>query len=84
MSASNLMSSGDCLDAIAEMVEHNTDLQYVVQQARLSRLKMGSILERLESLEPDLETLERLRDHTESIAYEVDCFALVLRELMEG
>jgi hypothetical protein len=70
------------LSEITKMVENTPNNYILVQRFRLSRLKLGSVLERLEAFEPGPGALERLNDHSESIACEIDSLIETIREIM--
>ena len=83
MNACNTLTLDECFSAIPAMLERTTDLKYLLQQVRISRIRLGSILDRLENIESDEATLERLRDHAECVAYEIECLGMVLRNLSD-
>ena len=70
------------LSEIAKMLENTPYRHVIAQRIRLSRLKLGSVLERLEAFEPGPGALERLNDHSESIALEIDSLLETIREIM--
>jgi hypothetical protein len=78
----NNMTVSEYVGEIAKMVEPGPDLQLVMHHIRLSRLKLGSVLDRLETFEPGPEAAQRLRDHADAIAYEIDTMVEGVRELM--
>jgi hypothetical protein len=63
------------------MLDQPVDLRSVVQKVRLSRLKLGSILERLESFERGPAALKELDNYAESLGLEIDVFVDALRKL---
>ena len=81
MSLAKLMSPGDRLNAITRMVERPTDIQSVIQQIRLSRLKLGSASDRLEHFEPDSNALALLSDHTVNVTLEIDILVETIQQL---
>ena len=66
---------------IAKMLEDTPNRHVLVQRIRLSRLKLGSVLERLEVFEPGPGALQRLNEHSESIAFEIDSLIETTREI---
>jgi hypothetical protein len=82
MTALHMMTSGDCFGAILQMVEQKSDLESVLQQLRLYRLKLGSILDQLETFEPGPEALDQLRFHSDGIGTEVDSLNDIVRQLL--
>jgi hypothetical protein len=83
MDDSDMMARQDFIGAIAHMVEHDATLQSVVEQLRLCRLKLGSVLERLESLQLNKDDLEGIRGQSECITFEIDGLVVLLRHVME-
>jgi hypothetical protein len=78
-----MMATKEGRGAIAHMLERETTLQTVLEQARLSRLKLGSILDRLESLPLDADDLDQLREQAETVAFEVDNLVVLTRTMLE-
>jgi hypothetical protein len=64
------------------MVERQPDVFTIVQQIRLCRLKLGSVLNRLENFEPGPEALESLRDCSDDVTHEVRVLVETLQRLM--
>jgi hypothetical protein len=64
------------------MLDNPPNLKTVVQKIRLSRLKLGSLLERFESFEPGQPALEALNNHADSIDFEIDAFVEAACKLM--
>ncbi len=82
MTDPNQMTVTEYLGEIVTMVEPSPELQLVLRHIRLSRLKLGSVLERLEAFEPGAAAVQRLRDHADAAAYEIDSLADAVREMM--
>jgi hypothetical protein len=82
MTALNMMTRGNCFNENLEMVELKKDFHSVLQQVRVLRLELGSVLDQLESFEPGPEALEKLLSQTENIAMEVDSLNDIVRQLM--
>jgi hypothetical protein len=66
---------------LVSMRDQPVELRNVVQKVRLSRMKLGSILERLDSFEQGSAALEELDNYAESLGLEIDAFVDALREL---
>ncbi len=74
--------SGNPVSEIAKMLENVPDKLLLIQRIRLSRLKLGSVLERFESFEPDPSALEQLNEHSDNIALEIDTLIESIRNMM--
>ena len=70
------------ISEITKLLENTPNKHVLVQQIRLSRLKLGSVLERLEAFEPGPGAFERLNEHSESITMEIDSLIKTTREIM--
>src|SRR4051812_12570991 len=70
------------LTAIANMLDNLPSGYLIMQRIRLSRVKLGSALERLESFEPGPVALGELQDHSENIAFQIDSLIQAICELM--
>jgi hypothetical protein len=70
------------LREITYMLENTPKKHVLVQRIRLSRLKLGAVLERLEAFEPGPEALERLNESSESMALEIDNLIETVREIV--
>jgi hypothetical protein len=78
-----LETLGDAsLREITHMLENTPKKHVLVQRIRLSRLKLGSVLERLDAFEPGPAGLERLNEHSESMALEIDSLIETIREIV--
>src|SRR5262245_34426371 len=64
------------------MEERQPDISTIVQQIRLCRLKLGSVLNRLENFEPEPVALELLRDCADDVSNEVRVLVETLQRLM--
>lgn len=69
-------------DAIVKMNEPRADLESVLRELRVSRLKLGSILEQLENFEPGPAAIEQMHTCCDSIADEIDHLGDTIRQLM--
>ena len=65
-----------------QMAEQKSDLPSVLQQVRIARLKLGNVLDQLETFEPGREALEQLLDLSDCIAADVDSLNDIVRQLM--
>jgi hypothetical protein len=83
MSFRNIIPMGKMSSCFAPMIEQQFDLESILQQIRLSRLKLGSVLERLENFEPGAEAMNQLQDHADGVAIEIQLFIETLRQLMK-
>jgi hypothetical protein len=72
MTSSESMSLGECLNAITRIVEHQTNAGAIRESLRLSRLKLGETIERLETWERKTDILRQIHGHAESVAIEID------------
>ncbi len=79
----NMMTTKECADEIIRMVNRDPSKEIFVEKIRQSRVKLGAILERLESFQFRPEELEQLRDQVEAIAFEVDNAVVLMRCLSE-
>jgi hypothetical protein len=79
----NMMTTKECADQIIRMVNREPSKEVFVQKIRQSRVKLGAILERLESFQFRPDELEQLRDQVEAIAFEVDNAVILMRCLSE-
>jgi hypothetical protein len=82
MTALNMMTRGDCFGAILQMVEQKNDLDSVLQQLRVFRLRLGSVLDQLETFEPGPEALGQLCCQTDTIGMEMDSLSEIVRQLL--
>jgi hypothetical protein len=64
------------------MVDNKTDVETIVQQIRLCRLKLGSALNRLENHQPSHEEMELIRDHTDDISNDIRLLITTLQQMM--
>jgi hypothetical protein len=80
MITSDSMSLGDCLAAITHMVNRRPKMSSIQDSLLLSRIKLGSAIEHLESLHQPADVLEQLRGHVESIAVEIDALLESIHE----
>jgi hypothetical protein len=69
-------------ETFSQMVDHKTDLETIVQQIRLCRLKLGSALNRLESYQPTPEETELIREHTDDISNDIRLLITALQRMM--
>jgi hypothetical protein len=83
MDDQDMMAASDYFGAIAHMVREEATLQSVRDEVRLARLKLGSILDRLETLQPSRDDLDAVRGQAECITFEVDGLVVLLRGLMD-
>ena len=58
-------------ETFSHMVDRAADVNTLVQQIRLCRLKLGSALNRLESHQPNDAEVERIREHVDDISNEI-------------
>jgi hypothetical protein len=79
----NMMTTKECADEIIRMVNRDPSKEVFVEKIRQSRVKLGAILERLESFQFRPDELEQLRDQVEAIAFEVDNAVVLMRCLSE-
>ena len=69
-------------ETFSHMVDRTTDVNAIVQQIRLCRLKLGSALNRLENYEPNDAEVERIREHLDDISNEIQLFITSLQRMM--
>ena len=79
----NMMTTKECADEIIRMVSRDPSKEIFIEKVRQSRVKLGAILERLESFQFRPDELEQLRDQVEAIAFEVDNAVVLMRCLSE-
>lgn len=83
MDDQDIMTTQDYCGAIAYMVKDEATLHSVIEELRLARLKLGSILDRLESLQLSRDDLEGVRGQADCITFEVDGLVVLVRHLLE-
>jgi hypothetical protein len=66
------MTTEECRSAISQMVERGTDQHSILRLLRVSRLKLGAAIERIESGTFNATTLDAILRHTECAAFEID------------
>ena len=81
MATRKITSPGESVHDLAKVLGKIPDKHLLMQRIRLSRLKLGSILERLDSFEPGPPELELLREHSENAAFEIDTLIQAIREM---
>jgi hypothetical protein len=69
-------------DILTNMIEKPHDVQTLIEHIRLTRIKLGSVLERLENFEPGQDALGELRDYAERVAIETQLLSETLRRMM--
>ena len=81
MATREITSPGESVHDLAKVLGKIPDKHLLMQRIRLSRLKLGSILERLDSFEPGPPELEQLREHSENAAFEIDTLIQAIRKM---
>ena len=81
MSFLKVYQPGECPETFTQMIENPPSLDLILQQIRLSRMKLGSVLERLESFDPNSGGIPQFHDHAECVAIEVQLMIETLRQL---
>ena len=79
MNTSNSTTLRECVTAITQLVELHPNISSIQQTLRVARLKLGLAIERLESLGQQSDVLEQLRDHSESVTFEIDTLLKTIR-----
>jgi hypothetical protein len=73
MITSMTTSREDSIYEIKTMINSNTPNHLsILQLIRLSRIKLGCVLDQLENFEPSPNALEQLHSHAENITCEID------------
>jgi hypothetical protein len=70
-------------ETFSVMVNRKTDVDTIVQQIRLCRLKLGSALNRLESYEPSSEEIKRIGEHVDDISNEIQLLIASLQRMTD-
>ena len=82
--ATQAMNTSDsAADVITSIISRKYDVQTLVEDIRLTRIRLGTALERLENFVPDNGALDELRYHAESVAIETRYLNESLRRMME-
>jgi hypothetical protein len=74
------MTLDECLTVISRMMKRRPDVAALQQHLRLSRLRLGSAIEQLESLEARPDAFAQLCCHAESIAVEIEALGESIRQ----
>jgi hypothetical protein len=80
----SIASHHTTISKIVPMLDNPPNIQSIVQQVRLSRMKLGSVLERIEAIEPSPVALEELDIHAENVGLEIDALIDTLDKLMSS
>jgi hypothetical protein len=83
MVSSEPLSNGQYIAAIVATIGCPANLQTVIHELRLARLKIGSILEELENLAPDRDAIAKVREASESVVDETNRLGAIVRRLAE-
>jgi hypothetical protein len=83
MDARDIMTTKDYIGAIAYMEKEEATLQGVMEELRLARLKLGSILDRLDVLQLDRADLDGIQGQAQCVTCEVDGLVVLIREILE-
>ena len=63
------------------MVDRKTDIETLVQQIRLCRLKLGAALNRLDNFAPNAQEAEEIRDCSDDILCEINILITALQRM---
>jgi hypothetical protein len=77
-----MKTSDSTLDLLTRIISQKYDVQTLVEDIRLTRIRLGTALERLEDFVPDQDGLDELRYHAESVAIETQHLNESLRRMM--
>jgi hypothetical protein len=80
MTTSTTVLRDDSIHEITKMVNNAPNKLSVFQLIRVSRIKLGSALERLENFEPSPTALDQLHEHAENIACEIDALVRSIQQ----
>jgi hypothetical protein len=83
MNAQDIMTTMDFIGAIAYMEKQEATLQSVMEELRLARLKLGSVLDRLDVLQLNSEDLDGISGQAECVTCEIDALVVLMRAVME-
>ncbi|HEX4416156.1 MAG TPA: hypothetical protein VH107_21165 [Lacipirellulaceae bacterium] len=83
MDAQDIMTTNDYIGAIACMEKEEATLESIMEQLRLARMKLGSILNRLDDLQLNSEDLDGIRGQAECITCEIDGLVVLIRAMLE-
>ena len=72
MSTSDSVSRERCLRAISHFVQRESNISSALQSLRISRLKLGTLIERLESHAAHRDISEQFRDQAYSVVFEIE------------
>ena len=82
MSMQTMTTSDNNLDVLTNIIAKQYDAQMLVEDIRLTRIRLGTVLERLENFVPDQDAMDELRYHAESVATETQDLIDSLRRMM--
>jgi hypothetical protein len=77
-----MKTSASTLDELTSIISQKYDVQTLLKDIRLTRIRLGTALERLENFVPDQDGLDELRYHAESVAIETQHLNESLRRIM--
>jgi hypothetical protein len=80
MSTRDSMSRDECLRAISHFVQRESNTSSALQSLRISRLKLGTAIERLETQASRADISEQVRDQAYSVVFEIEMLLGIIHE----